>query len=185
VLQTLWPSSPIKQKLMESTSKYDDSDDRLLTAHSLIKWESAYVATAIVYVEAQQTLKKFLKQQTRWKKGFLRTNFYLSTYFWRGRHPLASTMYYLEFMSGLTQSFIILTVLFYEPFLLNDFWTPMYFIAGLISSSLAHGFDFKLRYPSSKNWPYMPLMNLFGTFALSWLLFYSIWSFKKNSWLTR
>ncbi len=185
VLQTLWPSSPVKQKLMESTSKYDDSDDRLLTAHSLIKWESAYVATAIVYVEAQQTLKKFLKQQTRWKKGFLRTNFYLSTYFWRGRHPLASIMYYLEFMSGLTQSLIILTVLFYEPFLLNDFWTPMYFMAGLISSSLAHGLDFKLRYHSSKNWLYMPLMNLFGTFVLSWLLFYALWSFKKNSWLTR
>jgi hyaluronan synthase len=185
MLQTLWPSSALKQKLMESTSKYDDSDDRLLTAHSLIKWESAYVATAIVYVEAQQTLKKFLKQQTRWKKGFLRVNFYLSTYFWRGRHPLASTIYYLEFMSGLTQSFIILTVVFYEPFIVNDFWTPLYFIGGLISSSLAHGLDLKLRYPCSKNWLYMPLMNLFGTFVLSWLLFYAIWSFKNNSWGTR
>jgi len=185
MVQTLWPSSALKQKLMESTSKYDDSDDRLLSAHSLMKWESVYVATAIVYVDAQETLKKFLKQQTRWKKGFLRTNFYLSTYFWRGRHPLASIVYYLEFMTGLTQSLIILTVLFYEPFIMNDFWTPVYFMGGLIFSSLAHGLDLKLRHPSSKNWLYMPLMNLIGTFVLSWLLFYALWTFKNNSWLTR
>jgi hyaluronan synthase len=185
MLQALWPSSALKQQLMEAASSYDDSDDRLLTAHSLMKWESRYVATAIVYAEAPQTLMGFLKQQSRWKKGFLRVNFYLSTYFWRGRHPLASIEYYLDFMSGLTQSLIILTILFYEPFILNDFWTPVYFFGGLIFSSLAHGLDLKLRYPPSKNWLYMPLMTLIHTFVVSWLLFYAIWTFKNNSWLTR
>jgi hyaluronan synthase len=185
MLQALWPSSALKQRLMEAASSYDDSDDRLLTAHSLMKWESRYVVTAIVYVEAHHTLMGFLKQQSRWKKGFLRVNFYLSTYFWRSRHPLASIAYYLEFMTGLTHPLIILTILFYEPFILNDFWSPVYFFVGLISSSFAIGLDFKLRYPASKTWLYMPLMNLIGAFVLSWLLFYAIWTFKNNSWLTR
>jgi hyaluronan synthase len=185
MLQALWPSSALRQQLMEAASSYDDSDDRLLTAHSLMKWESRYVATATVYVEAHHTLMGFLKQQSRWKKGFIRVNFYLSTYFWRSRHPLASIVYYLDFMTGLTQSLIILTILFYEPFILNDFWSPVYYFVGIILASFAIGLDFKLRYPPSKTWLYIPLMHLIGAFVLSWLLFYAIWTFKNNSWLTR
>ena len=185
LLQTLWPSSPIKQKLMESAAQYDDADDRLLTAQSLVKWKSAYVVTAFTYDEVPETWKGFIKQQIRWKKGFLRTNFYLSTYFWRERHPLASIIYYLDLMGGLTQPLVILTVLIYEPLVLEQFWTPLAFIGGIIFSALAQGIDIKLRYHSSKTWKYMPLMNLLGTFVLSWLVFSALWNFKKNSWMTR
>lgn len=185
LLQTLWPSSNLKQKLMESAAQYDDADDRLLTAQSLVKWESAYVVTATTYVEGQETWKGFIKQQTRWKKGFLRTNFYLATYFWQERHPFASLVYYLDVMAGLTTPFVISTVLIYEPFVLEQFWTPLAFIGGIVFSALAQGIDMKLRCPNSRIWKYMPLMSLFGTFVLSWLLFAALWNFKKNSWLTR
>lgn len=185
LLQTLWPSSDLKQKLMESVAQYDDADDRLLTAQSLVKWESVYVVTATTYVEGQETWKGFIKQQTRWKKGFLRTNFYLATYFWQERHPFASLVYYLDVMAGLTIPFVISTVLIYEPFFLEQFWTPLAFIGGIIFSALAQGIDMKLRCPNSRIWKYMPLISLFGTFVLSWLLFAALWNFKKNSWLTR
>jgi hyaluronan synthase len=185
LLQTLWPSSHVKQKLMESAAGYDDADDRMLTAQSLVKWESVYVVTATTYVEGQETWKGFLKQQTRWKKGFLRTNFYLSTYFWKDKHPFASLIYYLDFMAGLTTPFVILTVLIYEPLVLHLLWTPMAFIAGLIFSGLAHGIDMKLRCRSTRIWKYLPLMNLFGTFVVTWVLFAALWNYKKNSWMTR
>jgi hyaluronan synthase len=68
---------------MESTARYDDSDDRLLTAHSLMRWQAAYVVTAFTYVKGQEMWKRFVKQQIRWRKGFLRTNFYLSTFYWQ------------------------------------------------------------------------------------------------------
>lgn len=185
LLQTLWHSSNLKQKLMESAALYDDADDRLLTAQSLVKWESAYVVTATTYVESQETWKGFIKQQTRWKKGFLRSNFYLGTFFWQERHPFASLVYYLDVMAGLTTPFVILTVLIYEPLVLEQFWTPLAFIGGIIFSALAQGIDMKLRCPGSRIWKYMPLMNLLGTFVLSWLLFAALWNFKKNSWMTR
>ncbi len=185
LLQALWPKSSLKQKLLKSTALYDDSDDRLLTAQSLIKWKTAYIASAIVYVEAQETLKRFIRQQIRWKKGFLRTNFYLSTYFWKKRNPIASIMYYLDFMIGLTQPLIVFTILLYEPLILNQYLPPVAFTLGIIASAFAQGLDMKFRYPKSNTWKYIVLLNLLGTFVLSWLIFNALWNFKKNSWMTR
>ena len=185
LLQTLWTPSNLSHKLMESATHYDDADDRLLTAQSLQKWESAYVVTATTYVEGQETWKGFIKQQTRWKKGFLRANFYLSTFFWKERHPFASVVYYLDVMASLTIPFVIVTVLLYEPLVLKQFWLPFAFIGGIIFSAVVQGIDMKLRCPKSRIWKYMPLMSLFGTFVLSWLLFAALWNYRKNTWMTR
>ena len=184
LINTLWSSSS-RQKLMESTAKFDDADDRMLTAHSLTKWESAYVITAFTHVEGQETFRGFIKQQIRWKKGFLRTNFYLSTFFWKGRNPIASTIYYLDLIASLTTPMVILIVMIYEPLVLGLFWLPLAFLGGIIFSAFAQGVDMKLRWPQSRIWVYMPLMSLFGTFVLSWLLFAALWNYNKNSWMTR
>jgi hyaluronan synthase len=184
-LKTLWPSSQTRQQLMESTARYDDSDDRMLTAHSLIRWQAAYIVTALTYVKGQETWSRFIKQQIRWRKGFLRTNFYLSTFYWQKRHPLAVLVYYLDVMAALTAPFAISTVLIYETLILNQYWLALAFIGGIVYSALAMGIDMKLRYPKSKIWKYMPLMSLLGTFVLSWLTFVAIKDYKKNSWMTR
>jgi hyaluronan synthase len=178
-------SSSFSQKLKESTSQYDDSEDRALTANSLITWKSVYVASAIVYSDSPENIKRFLNQQTRWKKGYLRTNFFLSTFFWRGRNPLISLIYYSDLLSTFTQPFINLMILFYEPFILHNIWIPIAYIIGAALSGLIQGLDIKFRDPNAKHWKYKPLMNLFNVFVLSWLLFYALFTFKKNSWMTR
>jgi hypothetical protein len=52
-------------------------------------------------------------------------------------------------------------------------------------SALAHGIDMKLKCPESIVWKYLPLINIFNIFVLSWLLFVALWNFRKNSWMTR
>jgi len=172
-------------KLKKSTSEYDDSEDRALTANSLVAWKSLYVASAIVYSDSPETLKRFVNQQTRWKKGYLRTNFYLSTFFWQGRNLLVSLIYYTDLLAALTQPFINLTVFIYEPFVLNNIWIPVAYVVGGALSGLAQGLDIKFRDPNAKYWRYKPLMNFMQLFILSWLLFYALLTFKKNSWMTR
>jgi hyaluronan synthase len=185
MVQALLPSSSFSQKLRESTSRYDDSEDRALTANSLVTWKSLYVASAIVYSDSPENIKRFLNQQTRWKKGYLRTNFFLSTFFWRRRNPLISLIYYSDLMSTYTQPFINITILFYEPFILQNIWIPIAYIIGAALTGLVQGLDIKFRDPNARYWKYKPIMNLFGIFALSWLLFYALLTFKKNSWMTR
>jgi hypothetical protein len=58
--------APISQRLKESMAGYDDAEDRGLTAHSMIKWETIYIPSAIVYTEVPENLKKFYRQQLRW-----------------------------------------------------------------------------------------------------------------------
>ena len=176
--------APIPKKLMESMAAYDDSEDRALTAQSLIEWKSAYVATAVVYTDVPERWGGYLKQQTRWKKGYVRSNFFVSTFFWK-KNPLMSLIFYLEFMTTFTAPLITLIVLFYEPVILKHFWIPTVFVAGSLLTGLAHGLDYKYRDGKTKNWKYKPIMNLIASFVLSWLVFPALWNFRKNEWLTR
>jgi hyaluronan synthase len=176
--------TPLVKRLAESTSKYDDSEDRLLTVQSLIEWKAVYVASAIVYTDVPEKLRGYFRQQQRWKKGYIRSNFFASVFFWR-KNPLMSLIFYTDFMTTFTLPLIIFTVLFYEPFILKQELTPLIFLAGLLLMGLSQGLDYRFRDKTSTNWMYKPLMNLMSTFVLSWLLFPSLWTLKKNEWLTR
>ena len=174
----------LARKLADSMADYDDSEDRALTAHTITEWKTVYVASAIVYTDVPEKIKGYLKQQKRWKKGYVRSNFYVSAFFWR-KNPAMSLIFYTEFMTTFTAPLITLIVLLYEPFVLGQFWIPAVFVIGSILTGLAQGLDYKYRDPGTKNWKYKPLMNLVSSFVLSWMIFPALWNYKRNEWLTR
>jgi hyaluronan synthase len=176
--------SPLSKRLAESAARYDDSEDRLLTVQSLIEWKAVYVASALVYTDVPEKFKGYLKQQQRWKKGYIRSNFFASSFFWR-KNPLMSLIFYTDFMTTFTLPLIIFTVLVYEPLVLHEYLSPVMYLSGLMLVGLSQGLDYKFRDGTSRNWKYKPLMNLMSTFILSWLLFPSLWTLRKNEWLTR
>ncbi len=176
--------APLSQKMMESMARYDDSEDRGLTAHTLVEWKTVYVPSALVYTEVPDNLKGYFKQQTRWKKGYLRSNFFVSAFFWR-KNPIMSLIFYTEFMSTFTAPIIMFIVYFYEPFILHNCWLTLAFLGGQLLIGLSAGIDYKLRDPKSTNWIYKPLMNLIASFVLSWLVFPALFTYRKNQWLTR
>lgn len=175
----------VAQKLMESAANYDDSEDRVLTAQALGKWKTVYVATAIVYTDVPEKFRGFLRQQERWKKGYLRTNFYISSFFWHGRNPLMTLIYYTELMAAFTTPLIVFAVLVYSPLVLQQYQYPLYYLAALLIKGIAIGLDYKFRDPSSKNWKYNLVMYLFTNFIVSWILFPALLHFRKNNWMTR
>jgi hyaluronan synthase len=75
--------APLSQHLMKSMASYDDAEDRRLTAQTLMTWETAYVPTAVVHTDVPEKLNKYLRQQIRWKKGYLRSTFFVSAFFWK------------------------------------------------------------------------------------------------------
>lgn len=187
VIATPWAKkeiAPFSKKLLESGAQYDDAEDRILTANTILNWKSVYVASSIVYTDVPENMRSYLRQQTRWKKGYIRSNFFVSTFFWR-KNPIISSIFYTEFMTTFTAPFIALIVLVYEPLVLNNFWIPVFFIGGSLLAGLAHGIDYKFRDAKSKNWKYKPIMNLFASFGLSWLVFPALLTLRKNQWLTR
>lgn len=175
---------PYTHKLMKDMARYDDAEDRGLTAQSILNWKAVYAASAIVYTDVPEKLKGFLRQQQRWKKGTTRVNFFVSTFFWR-RNPVMATIFYLDFMMAFITPFILLTVFLYEPLLHHSMWIPITYLAGMQAIAIAHGLDYRFRDKNARNWKYKPLMNMLTAFVTSWLIFPALWNYKKNQWLTR
>lgn len=176
--------APLSMHLMKSMARYDDSEDRGLTAQTLVNWKTVYVPTAVVHTEVPETLKKYLRQQTRWKKGYLRSTFFVSAFFWR-KNPIIAALFYIEFMSALTSPFVIFSIYLYAPLFLDQYWFPLTYLAGQLLIGLVAGVDYRFRDTTAKNWKYKPLMNLVSSLMLSWILFPALYSFRKNGWLTR
>jgi hyaluronan synthase len=175
------------KKMMESAAQYDDGDDRLLTAQSLSQeWQSLYVPSAVSYTEVPDTWKNFLKQLLRWKKGYVRTSFFVSSFFWkRSTHPFMTMIYYIELMTMFTAPLILFIAYIYAPLIIGNYYVPIYFSLGVILMGLAQGIDYRCRDPGSKYWLLEVLMACFSTFVQTWLLIPALILIKKNDWLTR
>ena len=176
---------PISKHLFEAAAKYDDSEDRVLTASALEKWKTVYVATAIVYTDVPEKFSGFLKQQERWKKGYIRTNFFVSSFFWHQRNPLMTFSFYSDFMATFSAPIIMIAVFFYAPVMHGQYYYSLSFLASLFLKGIAIGLDYKYRDPSNKNWKYYPLTIVMTNFVLSWVLFPALLRFKVNKWGTR
>ena len=177
-------SKRLSQRLMEHMAKYDDAEDRGLTAQSLFNWKSVYVPTAIVWTEVPTKLLGFYKQQFRWKKGTLRVNFFCSSFLWR-KHPIFSTIFYIDFMMPFITPFIIVAAMLYVPIVHNEWWAPVIYLLSMQLIAFTHGIDYKLRDSKAKTWYLKPIMNLLMIFVLSWVIFPAIWTYRKNQWMTR
>jgi hyaluronan synthase len=172
------------QKRFDSASKYDDAEDRLLTAQAMIQWKTVYAATAVVYTDVPESFKGFWKQQVRWRRGYLRVQFFVAAFMWNN-HPIPAFMFYNEFMSLLTMPLVLSTILFYVPFVLHDPGYTIYFFLMNLLFWIAEGADTRFRNKGEKNWKYRPLIAFLINFTTGPLLLYSILTMKKNQWGTR
>jgi hyaluronan synthase len=186
-MATPWAKSemtPISQKLLKSIAQYDDSEDRSLTAQALLEWKTVYVPTAVVHTEVPATPKAYYRQQTRWKKGYIRSSFFVSAFFWR-KNPIIAFIFYMEFMMTFVAPITIFAIYFYSPLILHHYLLPITYAAGQVFVGLVAGFDYKFRDSKAKYWIYKPVMNMLASIVLPWLIFPALWNYRKNRWLTR
>jgi hyaluronan synthase len=177
--------SSLSNKLLRSLANYDDSEDRALTTYSLMKYKSAYVSNAVVYTDVPEKLNGFIKQQQRWKKGYLRANLFASTFFWSKNNPIMSLVFYAGLALSILSPIITIVALLYCIFTLHNVLFPLFLVNGYLMIGFFEGLDYKMRDPNAKYWMYKPIMNLILSFVVSWLTFSAIANYKKNVWLTR
>ncbi len=178
--------SGVSESLLRSGAKFDDAEDRLMTAQILPKWKSVYVPNALCYTEVPETVPKFIRQMLRWKKGYLRTSLFVSSFFWRNsNHFLMRLIYYIELLTMFTAPLIMITVFLYEPLVLNNFSLPLFFLAGILASGLVQGLDYRCRDKNSRYWMYQLPMSLFSSLVLTFLLIPALLLIRRNNWLTR
>jgi hyaluronan synthase len=158
------------------------SEDRHLTNLVLKRgYDVVYVAEAISYTETPATVAGFLRQQRRWKRGYVRESIYTLTYAWRTKRLLFLqilcwdlTAPFLSF--GLRIALVVTAV--NNPTVLVKAILPSWIVLMLVRYVFV-----PLRAPNKLLGLF--LYMLFYEGCLYWLNLWALFTVRNKSWVTR
>lgn len=144
--------------IVGGTKYYVDSQERA--------WKVRYCRSALYYYSGTPTtVKQFIRQNIRWKKGGFRVAIFNIPFFFKNRYPLISIYFYLETVLAFLSTFVITRALLLLP-VQGDYWDAPVYISGIIFVGLLYRLDFSIRHNDTKTWRYRILMAFLGSFLL-------------------
>lgn len=148
--------------------------------YPLREWKVVYAKSAKSWTILPDTLKRMIKQQTRWKKSFIRNTFFTGKFYWR-KPLIPSLVYYLHVLFVCMGPFIAFRHLIYLPFH-GDLYSVFLYLGGIVFVGFLFGIAQRLEDKNCTVWMYRPLMSLLSTLFLSWLIFYAALTIRKMTW---
>ncbi|AFM19293.1 glycosyl transferase [Mycolicibacterium chubuense NBB4] len=173
VLGQIWKGRELKRRY---------ADDPLVAQqdHPERCWRVGYVRSAHVWTTVPARLRPFLKQQVRWKKSFIRNLCFTGSFMWR-RGLGGAVLFYSHVLFVAAAPVMAVRHLVWAPVHGLYFLTFLY-LCGVLTKGFAWAVAFKLANPGDSHWRYRPLMAVFGSLVLSWLLPYSMVTIRKGTW---
>lgn len=172
VLGAPWVGADLKAKHRATPFAWPDHPP---TDHAIV-----YTKAARALTEVPDTLGRVLKQQVRWKKSFIRNTMFTGRFYWR-KAPVPALVYYLHVAFVLCGPVIVARHLVYLP-LAHASDSALLYLFGNVFVGYMFGLACKREDPDSSEWVLRPLMSLFSTFVLSWLILYSALTIRKMRW---
>jgi hyaluronan synthase len=171
-------------------------DDRQLTCYviggnkhkidkRLKQWTSGYCETALSISETPSKFRKFVMQQVRWMQSWTRVMCFSFGWYYHDRNPLLVVDYYLRMGLSYLAPIIAINNLVVAP--LTGHWdSTVVYILGLTALSFLFAMDFKLYNPTTGyKWVWRVAFTFISVSCLYFLLYYSLYTLRKNDWLTR
>jgi hyaluronan synthase len=158
------------------------SEDRHLTNLVLKRgFDVVYTAEAVSWTETPATVLGFLRQQRRWKRGYIRESIYTLSYAWRNRRLLFLQILFWDltapFLSfGLRIALLVTAAT--RPELVLTTILPSWIVLMLVRYAFV-----PLRAP--RKLVGLLLYMLFYEFCLYWLNVWALFTVKNKSWVTR
>jgi hyaluronan synthase len=170
----------VNQQFMGKIAKH--SEDRHLTNLLLREgFKIKYVEKAVCYTETPSTLGGFLRQQQRWKRGFVRETIYLLSHSWR----YSTTLFFealigsaLPYFLSLGMQIMIVIMLFVDARYVLYFIAPSWIIFMTIRE-----LPMFIDQPRRAVWFYWYIF-LYET-LLFWQNMWAILTVNEGDWLTR
>jgi hyaluronan synthase len=158
------------------------SEDRHLTNLVLRRdYDVVYTPDAISWTETPATLRGFLRQQRRWKRGYIRESIYTLTYAWRNRRLLFLQILLWDlsapFLAFGLRIALVVTVI-RDPLVVLTVVLPSWIVLMLIRYVFV-----PLR--ARDKVPGLFLYMLFYEGCLYWLNIWALFTVKNKSWVTR
>lgn len=158
-------------------------DDRALTNRMLKKgYKTIYSERVQAYTIVPNTLKKFIKQQIRWKKGWFINSVKASKFILRRDWFVSLTYFFPLIFFTLIAPFIAAGALFVSPFLLGIY--PFFYILGIVLIASLFALHYKA-YRKDGYWKYMFIWSFLNMFIFSYILLYALVTLRNNKWGTR
>jgi hyaluronan synthase len=158
------------------------SEDRHLTNLMLKnKWRVMFAPDAVSYTETPSTVRGFLKQQQRWKRGYVRESIYTLTYAWRVRPLLFLEILLWELTIPFFSFGLMLALMF------TIITNPMFFVHSVLPAWLTF---MVVRYLpmffyGKRKIPGLLVYMLFYDVFLYWQSIYALFTVRNKSWITR
>ncbi len=160
-------------------------DDRGLTNWVLRQgYRTIYTDEAQAYTIVPETLKQFVKQQIRWKKGWFVNSYFASKWVIRRDPFVAFTYFFPLTLVTLLTPFMAARALVYTP-VVHTTLPSMYYFAGVFLIAGLIVVFYRFVAPNNKYWPYLLVWAAINMLVLSFLLFYALATIQNRGWGTR
>lgn len=156
-------------------------DDRSLTNFIIKKYRAVYSAEAKAHTVVPENFRKYMRQQQRWKKSWIRETFIASTFMWR-KNPLAAFSFYSYVFLAFASPFIFFRAMFWHP-ITEETW-PLVYIFGLLLMLLLHGLFYRIEV-GPRAWALAILNFWINSVILMWQLPWAAITIKDSRWGTR
>lgn len=159
-------------------------DDRALTNWVLkLGYRTIYTDEAKAYTICPDKLEVFLKQQTRWKKGWFVNSINAAKFIWKKEPFVALTYFYPLILLTLVTPFMAVRAFIYNP-IFRDI-TPFFYVIGVYLLACLMVVFYRSVSRENKYWPYIFAWSTINMVLLSFILFYAIATIQNRKWGTR
>lgn len=155
-------------------------DDRALTNYILRDWRVTYQSEARSHTLAPETLKRFLVQQLRWKKSWLRESLHLGRIIWR-KHPAAAALAYMGILFPWVAPIVVVHSLYYRAVFQGS---PLFYLMGGYAMAVLYSLYYAFKRRSPLWWHGVSFIALYTIF-LVWQTYYALATLRNTGWGTR
>lgn len=156
-------------------------DDRSLTNFVIRKYKSVYSSEAKARTVVPSSFRKYLKQQQRWKKSWIRETMIAGSFMWR-KNIFASLFFYTYVYLALVSPVVFFRAVLWHP--ISDGTFPIIYLSGLFLMLLLHGLYYRIEV-GHKKWFMAVVTFWFHTVILIWQLPWAAFTINDTKWGTR
>jgi hyaluronan synthase len=156
-------------------------DDRSLTNFMIQKYRAVYSPEAKAHTVVPADFAKYMKQQQRWKKSWVRETFIASSFMWK-KNPLAALSFYIYVFLALASPVVFFRAMVWHPYTEHTF--PFVYLGGLFLMLALHGLYYRIKVGDKKWFPAI-VAFWFNTVILMWQLPWALITISDSRWGTR
>ncbi len=156
-------------------------DDRSLTNFMIRKYQAAYSPEAMAYTVVPDNFGKYIRQQQRWKKSWIRETFIASSFIWK-KNPFAAAFFYAYVFLAFAGPVVFIHALVWNPLFYHI--APWVYLSGLFLMLMLHGIYYRI-HVGRRQWFFAVIAFWFYSVILMWQLPWALVTIADTRWGTR